>query len=122
MAGFLWKKWNGRWESVMNKLLLSQEARKDLREIFDYISKELENPEAAQHTIAGITQKLHLLEQHSEIGARLGRTMGLESEYRYLICGNYYVFYRTHGDNVYIDRIMYHRRDFMRVLFGLPNN
>ncbi len=106
----------------MNKLSLSREAIKDLHDISDYITDELENPEAAQRIVAGITGKLHLLEQHSEIGARLESITGFGRDYRYLICGNYYVFYRVDADHVYVDRVLYRRRDFMRALFGIQEN
>ena len=42
----------------------------------------------------------------------------MESNYRFLVSGNYLSFYRTYGNEVYVDRILYARRDYMRVLFG----
>ena len=45
----------------MNKLHLSPDARTDLAEIREYISTELENPSAAESTIARITKGIRIL-------------------------------------------------------------
>ena len=37
--------------------------------------------------------------------------------YRYLVCGNYMIFYHLDGGAVYIDRILYGRRDYLTLLF-----
>ena len=42
----------------MNKIVLSPEARNDLAEIRDYIEQELESPDVALNTVAGITKRL----------------------------------------------------------------
>ena len=102
----------------MNKIVLSPEARNDLAEIREYIEHELESPDAALKTIAGITKRLRELEKHGKLGARLSAVTDVESEYRFLVCGNYRAFYRYENNMVYVDRILYGRRDYMRVLFS----
>ena len=102
----------------MNKIVLSPEARNDLLEIREYIEEELESAAAAANTIAGITKRLRELEKHGRLGAKLSAVTDVESEYRFLVCGNYRAFYRYEADVVYVDRILYGRRDYMRVLFG----
>ena len=102
----------------MNKIVLSPEARNDLAEIRDYIEQELESTEAALKTVAEITKRLRELEKHGKLGARLSAVTDVESEYRFLVCGNYRAFYRYEEDVVYVDRILYGRRDYMRVLFS----
>lgn len=104
----------------MNKLFLSADAHNDLREIQTYITEELENPDAALRVVADITKRLRMLETHGELGARLIAVTGQESDYRYLVCGNYTAFYRYEADTVFIDRVLYGRRDFMRILLGGP--
>ena len=44
--------------------------------------------------------------------------MKAELSYRYLICGNYMVFYRFRDRTVFIDRILYGGRDYLSILFG----
>ena len=102
----------------MNNLHLSEEARNDLAEIKAYIEKELLNPFAALATVSKITKDLRILRTYAKAGALLSSIADVESDYRFLVSGNYLSFYRTCGSEVYVDRILYARRDYMRVLFG----
>lgn len=102
----------------MNNILLSKEAQNDLMEIKDYIEEDLQNPEAARSTVARIIKSIRVLQNYSKAGALLSSVTDVESDYRFIVSGNYISFYREHGDNVYIDRILYARRDYMRILFG----
>lgn len=101
----------------MNKVLLSPAAAKDLTEIKDYITAELENPIAAANTVGHITKELRILINHAQAGALLSSVADVESDYRFLISGSYLSFYRIQGDHIYVDRILYGRRDYLRVLF-----
>ena len=103
----------------MNKLHLSLRAQDDLSEIKTYIANDLENSAAAARTVASITQNLRILRNHAFAGARLSSIANVESDYRYLVCGNYLAFYRVSGTNIFIDRILYGRRDYMRILFNV---
>ena len=98
----------------MNNLHLSQEAQRDLAEIKIYIEKELLNPSAA----LAITKNLRILREYANAGTPLSSIADVESDYRFLVSGNYLSFYRTYGNEVYVDRILYARRDYMRILFG----
>jgi plasmid stabilization system protein ParE len=51
-------------------------------------------------------------------GAPLSSIYDIATDYRFLVCGIYIVFYRPQGDAVLIDRILYGRRDYLAVLFG----
>lgn len=102
----------------MNNLYLSEEARNDLAGIKAYIEEELLNPSAALATVSKITKSLRILRTYAKAGAPLSSVAGVESDYRFLVSGNYLSFYRTYGKEVYVDRILYARRDYMRVLFG----
>lgn len=102
----------------MNRLHLSLDARTDLEEIREYISTELENPSAAENTIARITKEIRILQSFAQAGALLSSITNIQSEYRYLTIGNYMVFYRVLGEDVYIDRILYGKRNYLRTLLG----
>jgi len=102
----------------MNKIFLSAEAQNDLKEIRQYITEELNNPTAAESTLAKITRRIRTLADFAEIGSPLSSVVGSETAYRFLICGNYLVFYRTEKNSVFVDRILYGRRDYLRILFG----
>ena len=102
----------------MNNLHLSEEAQNDLLEIKSYIEEDLLNPSAALATVSRITKSLRILQNHAQAGALLSSIADIESDYRFIVSGNYISFYRAYGREVYIDRILYARRDYMRILFG----
>lgn len=100
----------------MNKLHLSEDAQTDLAEIKAYITEDLENPSAAENTVRRITKDMRILREHSLVGAPLSSIADTESDYRFLVSGNYLTFYRVSGSDVYIDRVLYGRRDYLRIL------
>lgn len=102
----------------MSNLNLSPEAQSDLADIKAYITKELENPQAALATVTRITKTIRILREHPLIGKLLSATADVEVDYRFLVSGNYRIFYRAVGEDVYVDRILYGRREYLRVLFG----
>ena len=102
----------------MNNLHLSQEAQNDLIEIKKYIEEELLNPSAALATVSKITKSLRILQTYAQTGTPLSSIADIESDYRFIVSGNYISFYRAYGNDVYIDRILYARRNYMRILFG----
>lgn len=101
----------------MNKIVYSPKARNDLDEIWTYISEKLLNPSAAEATVNGILDTIGMLQAQAEIGKPLYFSSDLFSGYRFLVYKNYLAFYRTSEDTVYIDRIIYGKRDYMRLLF-----
>ena len=91
----------------MNNLHLSDEAQADLAGIKSYIAKNL-----------NITKDIRRLREHSLIGASLSSIADVESDYRFLVTGSYLTFYRVLDNDVYVDRVLYGRRDYLRILFG----
>ena len=102
----------------MNSLHLSEEAQNDLIEIKAYIEEELLNPSVALAIVSRITKSLRILQTYAQAGAPLSSIAEIESDYRFIVSGNYISFYRAYGSEVYVDRILYARRDYMRILFG----
>ncbi|GBU26810.1 hypothetical protein R84B8_00324 [Treponema sp. R8-4-B8] len=109
----------------MNKLYISPEARKDLEEIKAYISNELKNPIAASGVVSRITRTLKNLKETPGIGTQLSSKIPFDTEYRFVVCKNYLAFYRYEDKTVYVDRILYGRRDYVKILFPdfiMPEN
>lgn len=100
------------------KLRYSTQSRRDLEEIWDYIVAELQNPSAATSIVNAIMDSANRLIDFVEMGASLSSIANVESDYRFLVHGNYLTFYRVHGDKVYVDRVLYGRRDYLHILFG----
>ena len=53
------------------------------------------------------------------MGADLSVKVNIKTDFRYLVSGNYIVFYRVDDEYVSIYRILYAGRDYLRILF--PN-
>ncbi len=104
--------------SIMVKVKLSEAAIADLQQIKDYITDELCNEKAAVNTVTKITKRLRILADYPQSGAPLSGIADIETDYRFLVCGNYTAFYRFEGQTVEVSRILYGRRDIMRILFG----
>ena len=102
----------------MAEVKFSPEAIEDLQRIKAYIRDELCNEAAANSVITKIFRSIRTLEIFPEAGAPLSSIVNFSTNYRFLVCGSYTAFYRTEAGTVYIVRILYGRRDFMRILFG----
>ena len=106
----------------MGKIKYSPDAIQDLEDIGDYISETLKSPMAAPNTINKIQDTVDKLADFPFMGSRLSSIARTETDYRYLVSGSYLVFYRADEDSVYIDRVLYGRRNYMTILFGnLPD-
>lgn len=101
----------------MNTLHFSVLAQADLTEIKEYITEDLENPIAATSTIRKIMGQIRILSGQAFIGTPLSAVTDIESDYRFLVSGSYLIFYRAYGTEVFIDRVLYGRRDYLRILF-----
>ena len=103
----------------MPKLRINPLATEDLIEIKNYITKELENPTAAIKVVRKIIENYEKLKEFPMMGADLSVKVNIKTDFRYLVSGNYIIFYRVDDEYVSIYRILYARRDYLRILF--PN-
>ena len=106
----------------MAEILFSPEAVNDLRQTKAYICEELCNEQAAIHTLSNIMKRIRILSQFPESGPPLSSIVDFETDYRFLVCGNYTAFYRVEKQTVSVVRILYGRRNFMQILFGEPKD
>ena len=102
----------------MSDLVISPLAQADMREISDYISHELGNPEAALRLIRRFQENIMPLRAFPEMGSPLLVSGKQSAPYRYLVCSSYLIFYHADPDTVFIDRVLYGRRDYMALLFS----
>ena len=101
----------------MNKVKLTHAAKMDLQEIKDYISITLRNPAAANGILKGITTQIRSLESFPQMGTVIELDES-SIAYRYLVYGNYMSFYHIQNDSVIVDRILYGRRNYLKLLLG----
>lgn len=100
------------------RLQYTKEALEDLRSIREYIYEKSGSENIADNVVQSIVRSCALLKEFPNIGAELSGKIGVETEYRYLVCGRSIVFYTIEVDEIVIDRILDGRRDYIRVLFS----
>jgi toxin ParE1/3/4 len=96
------------------KIRINPLATADLREIKDYLAED--NIEVATRTAKDIIDKIEKLADFPEMGTMLMYKIRLKSKYRYIICGQYLVFYIYQNNIVSIQRILHGKRDYMSLL------
>ena len=102
----------------MYNIVFSPEAIKDLEETKAYITEELCNEQAAVKTVSKILKDIRMLSQFPESAPLLSSIVDFDTNYRFLVCGNYIAFYRLGENEVRVLRILHARRNFMQILFG----
>ena len=100
-----------------NNIKYSPEPLNDLQKIWRYISENLSNPIAAKNTVNGIMDCVDILKQFSKAGSTLKFSNGINSGYRFVQYKNYIAFYRISGNDVFVDRVIYGKSDYMKILF-----
>ena len=86
-------------------------------DIWSYIAVELQNPESAEKTTNRILDTVDQLEFFAESGAVVTAIAEVYREERFLVSGKYLVFYHVIGKEVFIDRVLYGGRDYLKILF-----
>lgn len=105
----------------MAKLRVNPKAIEDLKSIRSYISDELNNPVAAKNIVATIIEAYEKLLDFPYMGRDLSSKIGLRTDYRYLICDHYIVFYKYDEAYISIYRILNSQRDYLHILFSEEN-
>ena len=100
------------------KLHYSLKAQRDLDAIWDFYLDDYQNVDAAVKIIDSITEDIDQLADFPELGPPLSSMADVESNYRFLVTGNYLSFYRIDGEDISVDRILYGRRDYLSILIG----
>ncbi len=102
------------------KIRINPVATADLQEIKNFIAED--NINAATKAVKEIIEKIESLVEFPEIGTMLMYKIRLKSKYRYIICGQYLIFYIYEDDIVSIQRILQGKRDYMSLLKEQQNN
>jgi addiction module RelE/StbE family toxin len=97
------------------KVVFSRVAEQDLRDLYSYITSELQNPIAARNITTKILQRTQSLANFPEMGAALEANDKRFSSYRYLLVDNYLIIYKI-ADQVSVIRILYARSDYVQFL------
>ena len=84
--------------------------------IWDYIATEYQNVSAASNIVNKILDDVDQLEDFAELGPELSSIADVENDYRFLVTRDYLTFYRISGNDIFVDRILNGRMDYLRVL------
>lgn len=101
----------------MARVIVSKEARRDLVNIRNYIRDELCNPIAARRIIHELRLAAQGLQNFPNRGRSLDAMIPIHTEYRYLPCENYCIFYVVSDEEVYVVRILHQKQDTLKALF-----
>ena len=99
---------------------VSPRAFDDMEAIKAHITDQLQNPIAAENIISDILAAIRSLNELPERGAPLNTLINIKSSYRFIQSHSYAIFYRIEDERVFISRVIYKRKDFMRVFFSTP--
>ena len=100
------------------ELVWSPAALEDLSAAVDYIEFDLGSPKAAQHLLDSVLEKAELAACVPGAGTVLRTVRGIDSGYRYVVCGNWMVFFECGQGRILVVRILYAKSDYMKTLFG----
>ena len=87
----------------------------DFAEALVYIKNVLKNEDAANNLKNKSYEEIQKIKKFPHTGTTLFKN-NIETKYRYIRVNNYYIFYYINKNNVYIDRFIYAKRNFMRLL------
>jgi plasmid stabilization system protein ParE len=105
----------------MTETSFSPAALDDLKGIASYVSHELGSPRAALDTIDRIVSKAEGLSTFPRRGAPLDSICPVHSDYRFVACEGWMLFYWVEGETPVVARILWGSSDYVRVLFaGAP--
>lgn len=102
----------------MNKYITqySEEAKQDLIEIKKYIKYNLQEPNIANKLISKIKNAIEGIKNNPKMYAIIDDDFIKKLEIRKIIVDNYIVFYRIQSNTIEIVRVMYGRRNWIKLL------
>lgn len=102
----------------MYKLEYLPVARKDMLEIVQYISRELQNPDAANRLAVDLISTAEGIREFPYAMPVYQPIRPLRHEYRKILVKNYLMFYWVDEEKklVTVARVMYAKRDYGRLL------
>jgi len=101
---------------VKFRIRINPVAISDVQEIKAYIAED--NPGAATKMGDAIYSKMEKLADFPEMGASLSAKINIKTDYRFLVCGVYLIFYKVEGEFVSVYRVLNGVRNYLSILFA----
>lgn len=97
----------------MMELRINPIAAEDLKNIKSYIAED--NEKMAVKTVQEIYARIESIQQFPYMGADLSKRVNFQTNYKYVICGNYVVLYLIGTEYVDIYRVINRYQDITHV-------
>ena len=101
----------------MSRIVYSRTAIRDLDRVWDDVYEVSRDAETATRYVSDFIEKIDTKALFAKSGSPL-YFKDVFTGYYYVVFKSYMAFYRLEGDMMCIDRIIYGKRDYMRLLFG----
>jgi toxin ParE1/3/4 len=101
----------------MHKLRINPLAYKDLLEIKEYVTVDLDNPDAATKLITRIINSYEKLRDFPMLGSELSSKINIATDFRFLVSGNHIIFYKVDSEYVSIYRVLFAKREYLKIIF-----
>lgn len=101
---------------MLNRLHYSPQAQLDLDEIYDFLAIEKVDVQMASRIVSQILAVAQDIPFHPMRFPLVGPLPLTRDQYRFAAVGSYLIFFRTEGDDIFVDRILNNRRDFAALL------
>ena len=98
------------------KIRINPVAITDLQKIKACIAED--NPEAAAKMGTAVYSMIEKLADFPEMGGLLGSKINIKTDYRFLVCGVYLIFYKIVGEFVSVYRIL-NVRSYLSISFQM---
>jgi addiction module RelE/StbE family toxin len=98
------------------KIRINPLALADVQEIKAYIAED--NPSAAEIFGNDIYSKVEKLAHFPQMGISLSSKINMKTDYRFLVCGIYLIFYKIEGEFVSVYRVLNGMRNYLPILFA----
>lgn len=95
----------------------TDECNEEINEIYEYISNNLKENNAAKRLINEVTNKILNLANEPELYMKMGKSDRLRREYRRIVVKNYIVLYIIDFEKrkVYISHMIYGKRNYLNL-------
>ena len=100
------------------ELVWSPAAVDDINAAAEYIETELANPMAAKRLAESIIEKARLFADVPGAATVLRTIRGTDTGYRYMVSGNWMVFFECSQNRALVVRVLYAKSDYMKKIFG----
>ncbi len=97
----------------MIQLRINPIVSEDLKKIKEFIAED--NDEMAGRTIKEIYSHFEQIQEFPHLGANLSKRVSFQTDYKYVVCGNYVVLYKVGRERVEIYRVVNRYQDITQI-------